>query len=260
MKLPEPVYDGVKEPIWVSGPPFVWILRDFLNRSVADELIKWCEDGKHFNPSPVGTEGKTGDWGRNSSTCWMTGSHTNPLMRSIQEKASKVAGVALEQMEPLQMVKYIPTQWYHKHHDWFSDSCMFPNNRYATMLVYLNDGFAGGHTDFPELGASVAPKFGSTVFWYNCWQRTPGVTTCFQNSLHQGSPPSSGVKYALNIWIRMYAGPESRCKPKRNADGTSGVGTIHVPYNATLTSEATVENGDVVWMYSVSKQVRMSVM
>jgi hypothetical protein len=83
---------------------------------------------------------------------------------------------------------------------------------YATILVYLNDDFEGGNTDFPKVGVSATPKEGDGVLWYSCWRPNCrlGATgcsskkcKCFDESLHLGAPPTTGVKYALNVWIRF---------------------------------------------------------
>ena len=61
-----------------------------------------------------------------------------------------------------------------------------------TFIVYLNDGFGGGHTDFEA--HSVAPK--------------SGMALCFRHELlHQGAPLTSGQKYVLRSDI-MYLEPE----------------------------------------------------
>ena len=68
-----------------------------------------------------------------------------------------------------------------------------------TILAYLN--------------ISVKPKKGNAVMWNNCSQN--GVTdVCFENAKHRGSPPDTGVKYALNIWIRFL--------PYRGSNGEKG--------------------------------------
>jgi len=59
-----------------------------------------------------------------------------------------------------------------------------------SVVVYLNDDFVGGQTDFPEAQKQVAPK--------------PGRAAVFgHRMLHESMPIASGVKYAFRTDI-MY--------------------------------------------------------
>ena len=68
-------------------------------------------------------------------------------------------------IEPLQLVKYGPSQYYHPHVDWF-DALIRDDlsgkgtrgkgrgrlyNRVASFFFYLEDGCIGGGTEFPDL-------------------------------------------------------------------------------------------------------------
>jgi prolyl 4-hydroxylase len=60
-----------------------------------------------------------------------------------------------------------------------------------TLMVYLNDGFTGGATDFLDHGATVVPRAGTALL--------------FQHQLiHEGCAVVSGVKYVLRSDV-MYA-------------------------------------------------------
>lgn len=53
-----------------------------------------------------------------------------------------------------------------------------------TLIVYLNDGFSGGHTRFLDFGIDVVPR--------------PGLALVFQHRLlHEGCVVLTGTKYAL---------------------------------------------------------------
>jgi prolyl 4-hydroxylase len=262
VRVPGPNYtSSLIEPIFANSVPFLYSLHSFLSPQQCSDLIDFCTNQREFEPSPVGVEGLRGSSTRNSTSCTL---HPNEaslemqhLLQSITNRAAWIAGVPSDNVERLQMVRYVPTQWYHAHHDWFDHPDYFPNNRYVTMLVYLNDDFVGGHTSFPRLNVSVAPKIGSAAFWYNCWSR-PGTndTTCFDENLHQGNPPTSGVKYALNIWISMYPDWEAdrAHPPLRNKKSTRGVGKMLAAHTKTPgTSEIDIEAGEEVWLYTASK-------
>lgn len=53
-----------------------------------------------------------------------------------------------------------------------------------TLMVYLNEGFSGGETDFPEQSRTIVPKTGESLL--------------FQHKLlHAGKPVTEGTKYVL---------------------------------------------------------------
>ena len=68
-----------------------------------------------------------------------------------------------------------------------------------TALVYLNDVEEGGHTSFANLKIDVAPDKKKLLVFHNCY---PGTTKRHANSLHAGTPPTKGEKYAFNLWFR----------------------------------------------------------
>lgn len=70
--------------------------------------------------------------------------------------------------------------------------------RIATFLIYLNEDFDGGETDFPQIGLQYRGRAGGAVFWANVDVRNrPNPLT-----LHAGLPPTSGEKWILSQWIR----------------------------------------------------------
>ena len=127
------------------------------------------------------------------------------IVKAIEHRAAAVYGVPVENIEPLQLVRYYPGEKFEAHHDYFRNVRGPNGQRYATILVYLNDRFDGGRTVFPKLGVSAQPVLGDAMAWYNGWLKGGNQCFCFEDSLHEGTPTTNGVKYALNIWIRYDA-------------------------------------------------------
>jgi len=107
-----------------------------------------------------------------------TSNHTfleNNLHKNIIEKAEKLinkysqVNVSYKQFEQIQVVRYKPTQEYKEHFDIchpfqaYEDqlkTCKeefkkFNSVRYATIIFYLNDGFNGGETYFPNINKKI---------------------------------------------------------------------------------------------------------
>jgi prolyl 4-hydroxylase len=112
----------------------------------------------------------------------------------------------MENAEPLQVVKYEPGGYYNEHHDACCDDdskCdAFIQNggqRVLTVLIYLNDSFEGGATEFPELKKMIKPpKYGCVIFH----PLADNTNQCHPLALHRGMPVTSGTKYICNVWIR----------------------------------------------------------
>ncbi len=63
-----------------------------------------------------------------------------------------------------------------------------------TLVFYLNDGFGGGETEFPELGKTVTPKRGTALLFQH-------------RVLHAARGVTAGVKYALRTDILYRRAP-----------------------------------------------------
>ena len=72
--------------------------------------------------------------------------------------------------------------------------------RYATFIIYLNDNFTGGETEFPKHNFKAKPKIGKGVLFFNL---NDNNTYRRDNSFHGGLPPIVGEKWMCNKWIRL---------------------------------------------------------
>ncbi len=96
--------------------------------------------------------------------------------------------------------RYQSGQYYKEHCDFFR----FPgvdgvhNDRVATCICYLNDGFSGGATRFSYLDFDVIPVKGSVLFFvYNYEHHTLKLYT-----QHIGMPVETGEKQIMTYWVR----------------------------------------------------------
>ena len=71
-------------------------------------------------------------------------------------------------------------------------------DRVATLLIYLNDGFEGGETDFPRAGFRHKGGKGDAIVFANVdIAGKPDPMT-----LHAGLPPLKGEKWLFSQWVR----------------------------------------------------------
>lgn len=142
---------------------------------------------------------------RTSDTAWLQ--KDDPVVGPMMQRICKKFNVPFENSEQLQVVRYKPGTYYKEHHDSCcddQDSCVEfaarSGQRIRTILLYLNDDFTGGSTNFPTLNKQLkAPPRGAVVFYP---MSNSGPFACHPKALHAGMPVESGTKYICNIWIR----------------------------------------------------------
>jgi prolyl 4-hydroxylase len=102
----------------------------------------------------------------------------------------------VEQGEPLMILRYAPGQEYRLHSDAIAGAA---NQRTMTVLLYLNQGFAGGETHFPELDITIVPRGGEALLFDNLLvDGRPDP-----RARHAGKPVRAGTKWLATRWIRQ---------------------------------------------------------
>jgi prolyl 4-hydroxylase len=116
------------------------------------------------------------------------------VIAAFNRRLAAMTGTAVSQGEPVQILRYAPGQQYRLHHDAVSG---LANQRIMTAIVYLNHGFGGGATEFPDLGIRVTPRTGDTLVFNNVLANGQAD----QRARHAGLPVTSGVKWIATRWI-----------------------------------------------------------
>ena len=133
----------------------------------------------------------------------------NPLICEIRNRASLLFGCPRERMEGLQILRYLPSEQYKPHHDWFDPASPGGKiqlgrggQRVGTLILYLNDCQEGGFTTFPQLGIESAPIAGNAIFFsYATDSNMQGDSRL----LHSGAPVVQGEKWICTFWMRQGA-------------------------------------------------------
>lgn len=122
----------------------------------------------------------------------------NPAVHALNRRLAAASGTDPAQGEPLQVLRYAPGQQYRPHIDAIPG---MENQRILTALVYLNDDFEGGETQFLEAGLSVRARRGDALLFRNVdAQGQPD-----RRAIHAGLPVRRGVKLLASRWIRARA-------------------------------------------------------
>ena len=141
----------------------------FLSDVEVDHILSLA---KNMQRSTVVGDSHTMDETRTSTNTWI-GRSSSPIIDSIYRRTADLTGIDESLMrfqedeygneyesiaESLQLVHYEEGQEYTPHHDFHypKSTDKFQSARFATILLYLNDGMDGGETAFPRAVNSKA--------------------------------------------------------------------------------------------------------
>ena len=134
------------------------------------------------------------------------------VLMALRERIAKLAELHTDDFEPTMVLHYTPGQSFAPHFDFveavaphLAQDIAEHGQRVATFLLYLNDDFEGGETEFPRLGWRFKGRKGDAlVFWNVGADGRPD-----QRTLHAGLQPTRGEKWVLSQWMRRRSGPST---------------------------------------------------
>lgn len=96
----------------------------------------------------------------------------------LRRRLAAFAGVPVDHVEPVEVVRYDVGSGYGRHQD--------GSHRSATLLVWLSEEltYAGGHVDFPEVGRQYRGAAGDAILFRNT-----------ASTVHEALPVQQGVKW-----------------------------------------------------------------
>lgn len=119
----------------------------------------------------------------------------NPAVHALNRRIAAASGTGVDQGEPLQVLRYRPGQEYKPHFDAIPG---FANQRVMTMLVWLNDDYAGGETLFVKTGAKLRGRTGDGLLFRNADAEGRRDAA----AAHAGLQVTRGEKLIASRWIR----------------------------------------------------------
>ena len=189
----------------VSDFPRIVVHEGFLAPEVCDWLISRAkpnlararvyEPSTGFHEAPVRT-----------NTEFHIGTFDSDLfLMLLQHRIAAMTRVPLAGMEACTIMRYLPEEEFRPHVDYFDVDK--PENarivaaegqRVITFLVYLNEDYSGGETEFPYLRWRFRGHKGDALWFVN-------VNPDFSpnpRTLHAGLPPTAGEKWLFSQWAR----------------------------------------------------------
>lgn len=127
------------------------------------------------------------------------------VLQMLRARIASGSNLPLPVFEPAQIMHYSVGQEFLPHHDYLDpgqpgDRAQIARlgQRIATFLLYLNDDYEGGETEFLRTGFRYRGHKGDALLFANVDAgRAPDPLTT-----HAGRPPSRGEKWILSQWIR----------------------------------------------------------
>jgi hypothetical protein len=206
--------DSVDIAWWLSAPPGRTLCESPLIRSfdalLPDPVCRWLIDRSvgrlsralvydAVGGSDYASETRTNSWAQFD----LMGSEVVHLLMQLRMAAA--CGIPLRHMEANSILHYATGEEITNHFDFVDPS--IPNyeqeiarngQRVMTFLVYLNDDYDGGETEFPELGIVHKGRRGEGLYFVNAQQNNaPDLRT-----VHAGRPPTRGEKWIVSQFVR----------------------------------------------------------
>lgn len=130
---------------------------------------------------------------------------TDVILQLVNARIAAAVGLPPDFQEATNVLHYAAGEEYRPHYDFidpdvpqYADAVRREGQRAVTCLVYLNEAFEGGETDFPRAKVRFRGRAGDALLFMNV-ARSGGVD---KDTLHAGLPPTRGEKWLLSKWIR----------------------------------------------------------
>jgi prolyl 4-hydroxylase len=171
--------------------PLAWTLDDALSPQDCERYVERLRSSP-VERAPVITEHGVGlDLAVRNNTrfMWDSPDEAGQLLAAISDRVpSRLAGLARIGANPrLRLYRYGPGEKHGTHWDTVVEFERGASSL-LTLVIYLNDGFEGGETDFSELGLRVTPRRGRALLFQH-------------RILHTATAVRSGEKFVLRTDI-----------------------------------------------------------
>ena len=197
---------AVPEKRILSESPLVRVIEDFCRPEVCDWMVE--RSRAKLGPAMIwDVENGTGrvDPSRSNTAAELRLNDMDVVLAVERARISAATRLPEPIFETPQVMRYSVGQQFRVHHDYLDPArpghaldIEQRGQRIATFLVYLNDDFEGGETEFPQAEIRFRGKKGDALFFANV-SRTNQPDP---RSMHAGKPPTSGEKWILSQWIR----------------------------------------------------------
>jgi prolyl 4-hydroxylase len=176
-------------------------IENFIDKAEADHLVYLIDKFAHKS-TVVGNGQQHNKFDTARTSYSATLDSKNPTIKRIHQRIARYLGVPITKGEVLQGQRYQKGQYFREHPDYFTGehydmNCLASGNRTYTFMLYLNDDFKGGTTNFKHLKREIKPQAYKAVVWNNLHMGKPDPY-----KLHSGEEVLEGTKYIVTSWWR----------------------------------------------------------
>jgi hypothetical protein len=182
------------------------VLPEFVTDSVCDWLIEQARPNlkRALIYDPVGGK-DIADHMRTNSAAGFDLMHADLVQIAVQARMSAATGISIHNFEGPTILHYAPGEEITNHYDFVNPR--IPNyqaeiekrgQRIVTFLVYLNDDYEGGETDFPSLNLRYHGGRRAGLFFTNALPNGEADV----RMVHAGLPPKDKEKWLMSQFIR----------------------------------------------------------
>ena len=195
----------------LSEAPRLRAVDGFLSGEVCDWLVARAQP--LLKPASVydpATGAARTEQARSNSAVEFDIVNADVVMMLVRGRLGAATHLPTAAMEPLQVLYYQVGQRFERHFDFldpavegYARDAAARGQRIATFLIYLNDDYEGGETEFPLVGLRHRGRKGDALYFAN----VDAANRPDRRTLHAGAAPTAGVKWLLSQWIRDHAAP-----------------------------------------------------
>lgn len=140
---------------------------------------------------------------RKSKQVWIPPAD-NEVVKKASDISQFITGLPVSHQEMVQIAMYEKGGMFNAHFDACygedKDYCEKMNHssgeRRSTLLIYLNDEFDGGETEFVNIGVKIKPETGKGILFWNTYTDDSVI----EESKHCGKPVLNGEKWICTVW------------------------------------------------------------
>jgi hypothetical protein len=167
------------------GKPLMWTVDDALSSEECARYIARFDAARPEQAPVITARGVEIDLAvrNNLRVMWDDEREANGLVARVRPPATWKTERLVGGNPRLRLYRYEPGEQHTAHWDTVVELADNVASR-ITLVFYLNDGFTGGETEFPELKKVITPKRGTALLFQH-------------RVMHAALTPASGVKYVL---------------------------------------------------------------
>ncbi len=191
----------------LSTEPRIAMATGFVSHAACDWLVEQARP--RLEPAVIydhDTGAPSADPGRTNRCAALGKDSADAVVGFVRARVAALAAVSPLALETSAVLHYRVGEQFDLHHDFldvryagYARQVAEMGQRGLTLLIYLNQGYQAGETQFPALGRGFKGRKGDALVF---WNLTPDGSPDWRTE-HAGTPLTRGEKWVFSQWIRV---------------------------------------------------------